>query len=375
MAKYTKRADGRYQARITVGRDENGKRKIKSIYGKTIKELDAKLVEYKSLKNKGLVVTDNKITLKEYSQKWLEAYKQGVEYNTYEMYRTCVENHIKTSSAARLPMSKIKNDDLQMLINNKLNDGLTRTVEIIILTLKQIFKKAIKNNIVYANPADGLEKPATKAKPKRALLDIENEAIKTASLSDRERAFVYFGKYCGLRRGEILAITKSDIDIEAKTVTVNKTVVFEKNTGVVKPMPKTVAGFRTIPIPRKIINFTRRYTDKLETEGLFVTKKGAICTRSSMRKMWTYIIKKLNDAIKNDDGAEDTNDAEMISGLTPHILRHDYATSLYKAGVDVKTAQKLLGHSDIKMTLQIYTHLDQDNDAIQDKLDKIYDDE
>lgn len=375
MAKYTKRADGRYQARVTVGRDENGKRKIKSLYGKTIKELDGKLVEYKSLQNKGIVVSGNKITLKEYSQKWLKAYKQGFEYNTYEMYRNCVEKHIITSFVARLPMSKIRNDDLQMLVNNKLNDGLTRTVEILIITLNQIFKKAIKNNIVYANPADGLEKPVTKAKPKRALTDIENEAIKTASLSDRERAFVYFGKYCGLRRGEILALTKSDIDMEAKTVTVNKGVIFKKNTGVVKSMPKTVAGFRTIPIPRKIIDFVRQYIDKLDTEGLFLTQKGDICTQTSFRRMWQYTIKKLNEAVRNKDDTEDTKVTEVISGLTPHILRHDYATNLYKAGVDIKTAQKLLGHSDIKVTLQIYTHLDQDNDAIQDKLDKIYDDE
>ncbi|MBT3319156.1 MAG: tyrosine-type recombinase/integrase, partial [Clostridia bacterium] len=53
-------------------------------------------------------------------------------------------------------------------------------------------------------------------------------------------------------------------------------------------------------------------------------------------------------------------------------LRHDYATSLYKANVDIKTAQKLLGHSDIKMTLQIYTHLEQDNKDITSKLNNLF---
>ena len=366
MAKYKKNTDGRYRTRVTVGCDNAGKRILKSLYGKTIKELDAKLVEFKSQQNKGIVITDNKTTLAEWSEKWLKAYKQGVAYNTYEMYRTCVENHIVTSDVAQLPLNKIKNNDLQALINKKQAEGLTRTVEIIILTLRQIFKKAIKNNLLYLNPADDLEKPTHKPAQKRALTDIENTAIEAAPLTDRERAFVYFGKYAGLRRGEILALTQGDIDLEEGTVTVNKTVVFKKNTGEIKNMPKSVAGFRTIPMPDVLHVFVRGYLQTLDGLCLFATQDGNICTRSSLRKLWQYTLKKINVAAGGND------DLKLIIGLTPHILRHDYATNLYYAGVDIKTAQKLLGHSDIKMTLQIYTHLEQDNEDIKDKLNKIY---
>lgn len=82
--------------------------------------------------------------------------------------------------------------------------------------------------------------------------------------------------------------------------------------------------------------------------------------------MWQAIVKKLNEA------AGGKGDIKPIIGLTPHILRHDYATNLYYAGVDIKEAQYLLGHSDIKMTLEIYTHLKRDNTGVANKLDKIY---
>lgn len=364
--KYIKRKDGRYRTRVSAGYDSNGRRVMKAIYGKTIRELEAKLVEFKSLQNKGVVITDNKITLAEWSEKWLKAYKQGVAYNTYEMYRTCVENHIATSDIARLPLAKIKNNDLQALINKKQDEGLTRTVEIIAITLKQIFKKAIKNQLLYVNPADDLELPTKNNAPKRALTDFENHAIDAAPLTDRERAFIYFGKYTGLRRGEIIALTKGDIDLLAGTITVNKTVVFKNNTGEIKNRPKSHAGFRTIPMPQILHIFIRYYLSNLDGLYLFATQNGDVCTRSSMRKLWESTIKKINEA------AGGTKDVKAITGLTPHILRHDYATNLYYAGVDIKTAQKLLGHSDIKMTLQIYTHLEQDNDDIKDKLNKIY---
>lgn len=367
MAKYKKRKDGRYCTHITIGYDTDGKRIRKPIYALTIKELEAKLADFKSLQNKGVVVCDTKTTLSEWAEKWLSAYKKGVSYNTYEMYRMCVENHIITADIADIPLIKIKTVDLQHLINEKLASGLTRTVEIVILTLRQMFDQAVENDLLYKSPATGLKKPTRQVKPKRALTDIENKAIENAKLSDRERAFVYLGKYAGLRRGEILALTRGDISLDKKIVSVNKTIIFKGNDGEVKPMPKSAAGFRTIPIPDILYLCLKSYLNKLDGLPLFNTvQSNNVCTKSAMRKLWDAILKKLNTA------AGSTDKLKVITDLTPHILRHDYATNLYYAGVDIKTAQKLLGHSDIKMTLQIYTHLEQDNESITDKLNTLF---
>lgn len=367
MAKYKKRADGRYRADVTIGFDAEGNRTRKTLYGITIKELEAKIADIKSLQNKGLVISDSKITLKQWAEKWLDSYKQGVAYNTREMYRHVIEKHIATADIAVFPLVKIKTVDLQKLVNTKQEEGLTRTIDILVLTLRQIFDQAVENDLLYKNPAKALKKPQTKTPPKRALYDIEKKAIEKANLSASKRAFVYLGMYAGMRRGEILALTQGDIDLKEKTVTVSKTIVFKKNTGEIQHFPKSEAGFRTIPMPTILYNFIAEHLKSLGSIYLFTGEEGGLFSKTAAHRLWRSIMSKLNKAV-----AVKGSDIVPITGLTPHILRHEYATSLYYAGVDIKTAQKLLGHSDIKMTLAIYTHLEQDNKDVTHKLDNLY---
>jgi len=365
MAKYKKRPDGRYYTLIDIGHDETGKRLRKGFYAPTIRELEAKISDFKSLMNKGIIITDSNTTLAEWAEKWLHAYRRGGAYNTQEHYRLSVEKHIIPHPIAQIPMGKIKPIDLQSMVNDVLADGHIRTAQILVMTLKQVFAQAVDNEIIYADPAAHLKKPTYKAPQKRPLTDAENKAIDKADLSPKERAFVYLGKYAGLRRGEILALSKRDFNLKKGTLDINKAVVFQKNTGVIKPMPKSEAGFRTIEMPDILKTFICDYLVTIDT-ALFLTEAGCVCSRQSFRKMWESIIDKLNTA------AGSTDKIKAIIGLTPHILRHDYATSLYYAGVDIKKAQYLLGHSDIKMTLEIYTHLDMQSSSAAKKLNKHY---
>ncbi len=367
MAKYTKRSDGRYRADVTIGFSADGKRIRKTIYGLTIKELDAKIADIKSMQNKGIVISDNKVTLAQWAKTWLDAYKQGVAYNTRELYRHVIDKHIITANVASLPLNKIKTVDLQSLVNKKQDEGLTRTVDMLVLTLRQIFDQAIENDLIYKSPARALKKPQVKTAPKRALYDIEKQAIEKAALSDNKRAFIYLGMYAGLRRGEILALTKGDFDTKGKTVTVSKTIIFKGNTGEIQHFPKSEAGFRTVPMPSILHDFMIEYLKTVDRVYLFTTAKGELFSKTAVHRLWRSILCKLNKA-----AAPKESKIKPISGLTPHILRHEYATSLYYAGVDIKTAQKLLGHSDIKMTLAVYTHLEQDNKDVTAKLDNLY---
>lgn len=148
------------------------------------------------------------------------------------------------------------------------------------MTLKQIFKATVKNHLIYINPAEDLQKPTGKPKPKRTLTDIENKAIIEAELSDKQRAFVYLGKYAGLRRGEILALTKGDFDMKKRTVTINKNLIFKGNKGEVMSFPKTAAGFRTIPMPTILYEFISGYLKNLKDIMLFSTNS-VPCTEAS----------------------------------------------------------------------------------------------
>ena len=83
--------------------------------------------------------------------------------------------------------------------------------------------------------------------------------------------------------------------------------------------------------------------------------------------MWNRIIKKMNNAVTTDK--EKLIGVQKISGLTAHIFRHNYCTMLYYSGITPKKAVDLMGHSDVKMIMEVYAHLDEEKEAVQSKLD------
>ena len=117
---------------------------------------------------------------------------------------------------------------------------------------------------------------------KRALTELEKKAIKTADFTMQEKAFVLLLFYFGLRRGECLALTKADIDLKKKTLTVNKTVVFDKNTPTIKDGAKSDAGNRILPIPDSAESFLR---DFLRSVDSFTYSKEKPQRRSLRRSM------------------------------------------------------------------------------------------
>ena len=144
---------------------------------------------------------------------------------------------------------------------------------------------------------------------------------------------------CGLRREEALGLQWTDLN-DSK-LTVNRALTFVGNQPDDSQELKTKASHRTIPIPEKLQEILRD-TPKL---GLYVVTciDGSPMTRVGFRRMWDKAVRGLPYP------------------LHPHMLRHSYATTLYKAGVDLRTAQYLLGHSSIQMTANIYTHLEKED--------------
>ncbi len=349
MPKYKKRADGRYQQNIKIGYQDNGKPKYKSVFARTIPELERKVREYKVLLDHGVSLTDERTTLYEWADRWFIGYKSNVSASTKSMYQNAIK-HIKNAPFAQLSLRKIQPADIQLWLSRLRQSGRGRTVDIIRMTLKQMFTIAVATDIVARNPLDGVKIAKVKASPKRTLTDIERHAIETADLSAMQRAFLYLGLYAGLRKSEILALTVHDIDLEKRTIRINKANV----DGTLSNSTKTTAGMRTIPIPAKLHTALSDY----RTTGinLFPMQNGQLMTKSSFRKFYEGIMKQLHAV------------SEAVS-FTPHILRHTYATNLYHAGIDIKTAQKLLGHSSIVVTLDIYTHANLDHDDILAKLD------
>ena len=171
--------------------------------------------------------------------------------------------------------------------------------------------------------------------------------------------------YCGLRRGELIALTWNDIDIKKKCITVNKAVIFCDNKALTQS-PKTEAGVRDIPFPDNILDAIKTAKKSAQTVMVCPAADGQMMSLSAFQKAWKSYMHYLNIKAGGLDASRSRPKLTVIDNLTPHMLRHTYATILYNAGVDVKSAQRFLGHADINVTLKIYTHLSdqKEQDAI-----------
>lgn len=351
--KYKKRSDGRYMANVSIGYDSEGKRIFKSLYGKTVRELEEKIATFKSDLQKGIIISDENLSLGEWSNTWLANYKSGVSYNTQEMYRRIIKK-IESHPVSKKKLSKIKTSDLQNLVNQYIDADHIDSAQKARMTLVQIFRQAQENELIYKNVAEFIKVPKKHKRPKRALTEDEVTRITSTDCGEQDKVFVYIALYAGLRRGEALALTWKDVNLKERTITVHQSLIFKGNESEIKDFPKSDSGNRTIPIPDKLYKCLAEYKLSSKNIYLFHTQNNGLPTKSYFRKMWERIV--------CDSGCDE---------VTPHLLRHTYATNLVKAGVDIKTAQKLLGHASVQLTLDIYTHIDIDSADTISKLNAI----
>ena len=339
--KYKRRTDGRYQRDVKIY-DQNGIEIKVRVYGRTLDEIDAKIEKVKEDNKRGLYKEPD-ITVFRYTERWLEIISGKCAENTYKSYEYSVK-HIREKLGA-LQLRRLNKQDIQTAVDSFKDHP--RTAQVFRMTLNRICESAINDLIIARNPCRGVLLPPYKAKEKRALTDIEIKAIEAADLDAEERLFISLLYYCGLRRGEALALGRGDIDLERGILTVNHSLAFDVNKGQLKE-PKTKTSRRAIPIPAEL----REQLAVYDYDFYLFTRRGDLFTLSAFTKMWKRIIEKLN-------AAAGSGSIKRVQGLTPHIFRHNYASLLYKQGVDVKTAQKLLGHSTIAVTMDIYTHLEE----------------
>lgn len=351
MAKksYTRRADGRYQRDVKIY-DQNGIERKKRVYARSLNELEAKVQQVREDNKRGMY-KDPDITVSRYTERWLKYIEGKCADNTYMSYKYSVQ-HICDKIGA-IQLRRLNKQDIQTAVDSFGDQP--RTAQIFRMTTNRICESAIDDLIISRNPCRGVLLPSYKAKEKRALTQLELDAIEAADLDTEERLFISLLFYCGLRRGEALAIGRADIDLKRGLLTVNHSLSFPDNKGILKE-PKTQTSRRTVPIPAELKDQLAAF----KYDMYLFTRRGDFFTLSAYTKMWTRIIEKLNVATrKGNAAAGQIKSIDPIKGLTAHIFRHNYASLLYKQGIDVKTAQKLLGHSSIAVTMDIYTHLEE----------------
>lgn len=174
----------------------------------------------------------------------------------------------------------------------------------------------------------------------------------------------------GMRPGEVLALTQSDVDYRNRQISVSKALTWKG--GKTLKAPKSNSGFRTIDVPSWYINEIKEYSQSLNSLYLFSGANGDLISQTTYKTLWHNIYQKINIQL---GGTKDSyysgkmqHQGIHATDLTPYVFRHNYATMLYYAGVDLKEAQRLLGHSSIKITLEVYTHLASEKNSLKEKI-------
>ena len=197
-----------------------------------------------------------------------------------------------------------------------------------------IFTFAILSGYIDSNPVQIITLPNNLPKTPRKMPT--DEEINIVNSHYEGFAFLpYFLLNTGLRKSEALALEYEDIDFENKSIRINKKIVYDGNKPIVEYKTKTINSLRSVIL-------LDRVAEKLPKDKkgiIFCNENGSYLTNKQFRKRW--------DKWKNEYGIN----------VTAHQLRHGFATMLYEAGIDIKDAQDLMGHSDIKTTQSIYTHI------------------
>ena len=334
-----KRPDGRYQRKITL----NGKTEY--IYGKTMKEVNERYSELTLQKAHGVEINPQDITVEQLCRMWLQNEKEGnIADWTYYQYGLQFKHAFKY--IGNIKVQKLTTFDIERMRAGFKAEDCCSTFNAVLPMLRKVLNYAINHDIIIRNVTTGVSLLKYTKAQKRALTPFEVMAIQKAPLNVWQRAWVDILYYTGIRRGELLALTVKDIDYKKNVIHINKTTHF--SSGEIQYHTKTQAGMRDVYLPDALRASLRAWTDIVGTGLLFCARNGSPLTVKTSTLRWQEIVK----VIFPEGGPED---------FTPHLFRHNYASSLYKAGVDLKAAQYLLGHNDIKTTMNTYTHFGRDD--------------
>ena len=341
---------GLYMARYTVQTTAGSKRK--TLYGKTRSEVAAKLSRALADREGGLTYDAGKQTVGEYLARWLSnSVRDTVRQRTYERYESIVRVHL-APAIGKVKLKALTPDHVRGLYREKLDGGLApRTVLHIHRTLSKALKQATDDGLIPRNAAALVKPPRPRREEIRPLNREQVQALFEAARGDRLEALYVVAVTAGLRRGELQGLKWEDLNLEAGTLQVRRT-LSEPKGGYIFEAPKSGKG--------RNIRLTQRATLALRDH-----RKRQLEERMRLGTLWqdhdlvfpsgagTPVSGgNLNRAFK-----AHLERAELASTTRLHDLRHTCATLLLRQGVNPKFVQELLGHGDVSLTLNVYSHI------------------
>lgn len=251
MARAKKREDKRYEKKITVGRNFDGSLNRISVYAATQKELERKVAEIKVQIEQGIYLSSDTALFGKIAENWIEHFKPTISEKMRLRYKGIIRG--KLQPLAEMRVRDLRPMHLQVIINEMAKDGYAqKSMQMVKQTASQVLDLAMQNDLVYRNVFEKIKVPHVDAEERQPITEEQRELILNTWEGHRMGVPALIMLYCGLRRGELLALLWTDIDFKAKTLSVSKAADMPTNATTVKK-PKTKAGTRIVPIPDAIM--------------------------------------------------------------------------------------------------------------------------
>lgn len=371
----------RYKIIVEVGKDPatgNRRRIIRYHNGRKSEAEHIKSLLIAELEH-GTYLEPAKITVSEWMDTWLQDYKKkSLRPNTYALYVWHTNYFIKPA-IGQIALQKLRPEHLQQLYNSIEDKGKSsRVVHQVHQLLNGAIKQAIKNKLVQTNATEATTKPPLRYREARALTPEEQDKFLEELLKHPLGPAFITLLGTGLRRGELLGLHWQDINLEGKYLHVKRGIVSVKGLGIIEEKPKTKKGSRIVPLQKVVIEALRGHHEKATKtckncpyssscqypESGFYQLDSPLFPSRAGTYIWPRNFNRVLESIRTD---------LKMNDVSPHSLRHTFATRLLELGEDMRVTQELLGHSKIGTTADIYSHVVEKMKRIAvDKLDHLF---
>lgn len=339
----TKRSDGRYMGRFIIDHKENGKPVYQYVYGKTYEEAERKLLIARHIES--LYLSDKSHSIKSAYNEWMIATQNRVKESTYANYRYKFEKHLLPVFGDML-CNEINSSIINSFIKKKIDEGLSASYVRDLITVFKCFLNYVQEEYSLQLSLKNISLPKSEKKKSHKMSDEQQKNLVSYVVShmDMTGLGVLISLFMGLRIGELCGLKWMDIDLENKTLRINRTVqrIYKGNssqTSVVITPPKSSTSRRSIPIPDFLVPFLTALKSSKNDYVLSGTEK--VVEPRAMQYRFKRILENAN-----------------VDSINYHKLRSTFATNCIENGFDAKTLSCVLGHSTVSITLDKYVHPD-----------------
>jgi integrase len=300
----------------------------------------------------GLTLAGAQTILKDFLEHWLKSYTSSVRPNTFRSYAGVIQHHI-IPALGKIKLKDLRIDQIQNFYIMETENGTSpKMVQYIHSVLRRSLNFAVRWGLLVRNPAIGAIRPKLSRKEMRTLDGDQVRAFLSAAKGTRNEALFWVAVSTGLREGEILGLKWSDLDWKTKRLQVKRQVQRLSGGGLVLTEPKSAAGKRMIILSSATVAVLQKHLNSQQDEKMFAME--------NWQENDFIFPSTIGTPLDPSNMSRDFKNTLKMAGLPNirfHDLRHTAATLMLSQGIHPKIVQERLGHSDISLTLNTYSHV------------------